>query len=66
MLEAIFGLIVMGCAMWLAIYAVDSFVVIKRSGWRYSLRGLLILMTIVCVTFGALIVVINLSPYLRK
>jgi hypothetical protein len=63
MVEAIFGLMAMGGAMWLAIYAVDSFIAWKRRGWRYSLRDLVILMTVVCVMFGALLALKQLFPH---
>ena len=57
MLEAIFGLLAMGAAMWLAICVVDTIVDMKWRMWqlRYSIRGMMIFTAIICLILGALI-----------
>ena len=47
------------CTAWLAISVVDTSAAIVRGEWRFSLRSLMIAMTLVAVVLGVVVYVVR-------
>jgi hypothetical protein len=59
MLETLLCIAGLWGAVWLAIATVDTIVAVVRREWRFSLRGVLVLMAVTSVVLGVAVILVK-------